>query len=79
MSNTDAAPLSWRPNAWLKEAGHPFSRPTLYNEIHRGKIDARKCGKNLLILTPPRQYLDSLPKTLGLPVGRTRRKRGAAA
>jgi hypothetical protein len=75
---TDAtdAPLSWRPSAWLKAAGHPFSRPTLYNEIHAGRIDARKAGKNLLILTPPRAFLESLPKRLGPPV---RRKRARAA
>src|SRR5262249_36213713 len=24
----------WRPDAWLKAAGNPFSRPTLYAEIH---------------------------------------------
>jgi hypothetical protein len=27
----------WRPNEWLKAAGNPFSRPTLYAEIHRGR------------------------------------------
>jgi hypothetical protein len=75
-NDTDAGPLSWRPSTWLKEAGHPFSRPTLYNEIHAGRIEARKAGKNTIILTSPRDYLESLPTKLGPPV---RRKRGAAA
>jgi hypothetical protein len=65
----------WRPNEWLKAAGNPFSRPTLYAEIHRGRIDARKCGRSTVILTPPRQYFESLPKRLGAPIGRARRKR----
>jgi hypothetical protein len=46
--------IAWRPSAWLAAAGHPFSRPTLYNEIHRGVIDARKVGKSTIILTSPR-------------------------
>jgi hypothetical protein len=70
----NAERLSWRPSAWLKEAGHPFSRPTLYNEIHAGRIDARKAGKNLIILTSPRAYLESLPKDIvRAPFGRKRR------
>jgi hypothetical protein len=72
--DTDAAPLSWRISAWLKAAGHPFSRVTLYNEIHRGNIDARKIGSNTIILTPPRDYLMRLPKRLGPPIGRGRKR-----
>jgi hypothetical protein len=78
IDTTSAEPLSWRPNNWLKAAGYPFSRPTLYQEIRAGRIDARKVGQNTTILTSPRQYLEGLPKTLGPPIGRARRKRGAA-
>jgi hypothetical protein len=74
--DTDA-PLSWRPAAWLKAAGYPFSRPKLYSEINAGRIDARKAGRNTLIVTSPRQYLENLPKEIvRAPFGR---KRGAVA
>jgi hypothetical protein len=46
IDTTSAEPLSWRPNDRLKAAGHPFSRPMLFNEIRAGRIDARKIGKN---------------------------------
>jgi len=72
--NIDAPPLSWRLNDWLKTAGYPFSRPKLYDEIHAGRIDARKIGRSTIILTPPKQYLESLPKGFW-----SARKRGAAA
>jgi hypothetical protein len=68
----------WRPDAWLKAAGNPFSRPTLYNEIHAGRIDARKRGRSTIILTSPRAYFESLPRRLD-PPGWRARKRGAAA
>jgi hypothetical protein len=71
--------IAWRPSAWLAAAGHPFSRPTLYNEIHRGVIDARKVGKSTIILTSPRAYLENLPKRLGPAVGRGRKRKAAAA
>jgi hypothetical protein len=77
--STDAAPLAWRPDAWLRACGHPFSRPKLYSEIAAGKIDVRKVGRNLLILTSPSEYLASLPRGIGAPVGRGRRERGSAA
>jgi hypothetical protein len=70
--DTDAPPLSWRLNAWLRAAGYPFSRPKLYGEIHAGRIDARKIGRSTVILTSPRAYFESCP-----PVVRGRRKRGA--
>jgi hypothetical protein len=66
--------LSWRIGAWLKAAGNPFSRPVLYAEIRAGRIDARKVGKNTLILTPPRRYLESLPNALRPAFGRGRRR-----
>jgi hypothetical protein len=65
--------LSWRINDWLREAGHPFSRPTLYNEIHRGKIVACKAAGNTIILTSPRDYFASLPRKLD-PTPRHRKK-----
>jgi hypothetical protein len=72
--------IAWRPTAWLKAAGHPFSRPTLYREIHAGRIDARKVGRfTTLILTPPLQYLQSLPRELGPAVGTAKRIRDERA
>jgi hypothetical protein len=69
---------SWRIGPWLKAAGHPFSRPTLYDRIRAGKIDARKDGKNTVILTPPRDYLQALPRGIGPSIGRRGgRKAGA--
>jgi hypothetical protein len=68
----------WRPTEWLKAAGNPFSRPTLYAEIHRGRIDARKLGRATIILTSPRAYFESLPKGISPPAWRAR-KRGAAS
>jgi hypothetical protein len=58
-TETDRA--SWRIGEWLRAAGHPFTRQTLYNEIHAGRIDARKARGSTIILTNPRAYLDSLP------------------
>jgi hypothetical protein len=74
--------VAWRPNQWLKAAGWPFSRPTLYREIHAGRLDARMAGGNTLILTSPRDYLANLPKWNRPPVGRAKRihaERAAAA
>jgi hypothetical protein len=71
---TTDAPLSWRPDSWLRAAGFPFSRPVLYSEIRAGRIDARKRGRSTIIITPPREYLESLPKRLGPRFGRERRK-----
>jgi hypothetical protein len=62
----------WRPSEWLKAAGNPFSRPTLYSEIHAGRIDARKRGRATIILTSPRTYFESLPRRLDPPRGRGR-------
>jgi hypothetical protein len=64
----------WRINEWLRAAGFPFSRPTLYAQIHAGRIDARKVGRSTIILTSPQAYFASLPKRLGPAVGRGRRK-----
>jgi hypothetical protein len=75
-SNDNNEPLrSWRTNDWLREAGFPFSRPTLYAEIKAGRIKVRKAGiRNTLIVTSPREYLASLPEGIGPPVGRARKR-----
>jgi hypothetical protein len=65
--------ISWRPNEWLKDANHPFSRATFYAEIRAGRIDARKIGKNTVILTPPHTYFASLKRGLGPACGRGRK------
>jgi hypothetical protein len=74
---------SWRIGDWLREAGNPISRPTLYDRIRSGKIDARKDGRNTLILTSPLAYLQSLPKGIGPGFhrggGRPRKQRKAGA
>jgi hypothetical protein len=63
----------WRVNDWLKAVG--ISRPTLYERIREGKVDARKDGRSTVILTPPRAYLEALPRGIGEPpIGAPRRK-----
>jgi hypothetical protein len=66
----------WRVNDWLKIVG--ISRPTFYDRIRSGKIDARKDGRTTVILTPPREYLEGLPKGIG-PAHIRRRRRQAGA
>jgi hypothetical protein len=73
MFSPDNEHRVWRPAEWLKAAGNPFSRVTLYAEIHAGRLDARKVGKNTVILTSPRDYFASLPRRLGPAVGRARK------
>jgi hypothetical protein len=68
----------WRPSEWLKAAGNPFSRPTLYSEIHAGRIDARKLGRATIILTSPHAYFESLPKGISPPAWRARKRATAA-
>jgi hypothetical protein len=72
-TNNNVTPLSWRPSTWLREAGHPFTKAHLYNEIRAGRIEAAKAGRCTIILTSPAQYLASLPRGVGAPVGRRRR------
>jgi hypothetical protein len=55
----------WRPKDWLAAAGHPFSLPVLYREIHDGRLEARKHERSTFILTSPRDYFRSLPSQLG--------------
>jgi hypothetical protein len=57
-----AEPAGWRPQDWLRQAGYPFTLPVLMREIYRGNIDSRKAGRNRVILTSPRAYLESLPR-----------------
>jgi hypothetical protein len=70
--------LSWSPREWLRAAGNPFSRAKLYHEIHAGRLDARKAGRSTLIVTPPAQYIASLPRGVGPAFGVKRRKARAA-
>jgi hypothetical protein len=77
MENPDER-LGWRPNEWVRAAGNPFSRPKLYSEIRAGRIDPRKSGGATLILTPPRDYLSSLPKGVGPAFGRGRKRKAGA-
>jgi hypothetical protein len=78
-TDTDAAPQAWRVSAWLRALGNPFSRAMVYHEIRAGRVQARKAGRNTLIVTSPRDYLASLPTKLGPPVrDRSREARKAA-
>jgi hypothetical protein len=72
---TDHTLAAWRPSEWLKAAGNPFSRPMLYLEIHRGRIDARKAGRATIILTSPREYFESLPKGIEPAAWRARKRK----
>jgi hypothetical protein len=48
---------------------------TLYAQIDRGAIDARKVGRALIIRTSPEAYFASLPRR---PVRQVRRPKAAA-
>jgi hypothetical protein len=77
-NDTNEQQVRWRPHDWLKAAGHPFSLPVLYNEIRAGRLDARKVagGKNMAILTSPREYFAKMPRGIGPAV---KRKKAVAA
>jgi hypothetical protein len=68
---------SWRISEWLRDVR--VSRSKLYNAIRDGRVDVRKDGRATLILTSPRQYVESLPRGLGKPFGRGRKRRAGAA
>jgi hypothetical protein len=69
-------PRGWKPAAWLKAIGNLYSRPKLYQEVHAGRIEVAKAGGVTVILTPPGEYLASLPKGLGPPISRRRKAKG---
>jgi hypothetical protein len=76
MTDTNNEHRVWRPDEWLKAAGNPFSRMTLYAEIFAGRLDARKVGpKSVVILTSPKEYFESCPRHAGYAVGRAAKAR----
>jgi hypothetical protein len=64
---TDATPLAWRVDAWLRAAGHPFAKDKMYREIHVGRIETRKAGRNTIITTSPADYIAALPRGVNPP------------
>jgi hypothetical protein len=54
----------WYISDWLRLAGYPMSKATLYERIRNGDLAVRKDGRSTIILTSPRDYLQSLPKGL---------------
>jgi hypothetical protein len=77
VSDTAQQERLWRIADWLRATG--LSRSKLYNAIRDGRVDVRKDGRATLILTSPRQYVESLPRGLGKPFGRGRKRRAGAA
>jgi len=65
--------LSWRVSEWLRDVR--VSRSKLYNAIRAGRVDVRKDGRATLILTSPREYVESLPRGLGPAFGRGRKRK----
>lgn len=53
------AKFGWTPTEYCAAIG--CKRSKLYQLINAGKIKAKKNGKNTIIVTPPREYLASLP------------------
>jgi hypothetical protein len=53
------AKRAWRPKEWGDEAN--VGKTTVFKLIKSEAIDARKRGTATLILTPPAEYLASLP------------------
>jgi hypothetical protein len=41
-TDNDTDQSVWRPDAWLRAANFPFSKPKLYAEIRRGALDAQE-------------------------------------
>ena len=78
MFDTAQEQRLWRPNAWLKDAGHPFSRSKLYTEIRKGRIDVCTADRVTLITTSPQAYLASLPRGVGPAFGRGRKRKAGA-
>jgi hypothetical protein len=52
--------VGWRPGPWARAAG--IGKTKTFELIRTKAIEARKLGKATLILTPPGEYLASLPK-----------------
>ena len=78
---SDGHQASWRVDDWLKAAGFPFSKPMLYQEIHAGRIDPRKIGRNTVILTAPRPISPtcrrkSAPRSVSVAAGARWRREG---
>ena len=48
----------WKVSSWCEEAD--VSRASVYNLIAAGKLRSVKFGKSRIILTPPREFLESL-------------------
>jgi hypothetical protein len=66
MNDNSNEQAGWRPEAWLKAAGHPFTLSKLYNEIGAGRLEACKAGnRTTIILTSPAAYYAQLPRSLG--------------
>ncbi len=54
-----ASKAGWRISEWCGEVG--VGRSHTYDLIKAKKIEARKSGKATIIVTPPQEYLSSLP------------------
>ncbi len=50
---------AWSVNEWCDEAR--IGRTRCYEELAGGRIKAKKCGSRTLIVTPPADWLASLP------------------
>jgi excisionase family DNA binding protein len=55
----DAEKVGWRVNEWAHNIG--CGRSHVYDLLGEGKIRAVKSGKATIIVTPPAEYLASLP------------------
>ena len=50
---------AWSINEFCLDAG--IGRVRCYEEIKLGRVTAKKCGSRTLIVTSPKEWLDSLP------------------
>jgi len=61
LSDTDSdncEPAAWRVNEWRQRV--PISRSKFYEERGAGRIETVKLGSATLVVTSPRQYIESL-------------------
>jgi hypothetical protein len=55
----DGHPAAWRINVWRQHVAN-MSRSKFYEEREAGRIQTVKMGSATLVVTSPRQYIESL-------------------
>lgn len=59
QSETATNKVAWSAKEWRAVVG--IGSTKLFYEMNAGRVKAKKLGSKLLIITPPQEYIDSLP------------------